>query len=140
MQPVKPARVQSEINVTPLVDVVLVLLIIFMVITPQLQSGPGVQLPATDRPPKKPANGRQILVAIEQSGKIWVEDAPVSAEQFPGSIARAAEERADWQVVIRGDARLTFGEVKQAMLVVEAAGFHDVGLVAERRDESPPEG
>jgi biopolymer transport protein ExbD len=110
-----------------------------MVIAPQLQSGPNVQLPTTDRPPKKPDDGRQILVALERGGAIWLDSDQVTAEQFPQRIRAAAERRADWQVVIKGDARLTFGEVKQAMLAVEAAGFKDVGLIAERRDEARQE-
>jgi biopolymer transport protein ExbD len=139
MQLANAGKVQSAINVTPLVDVVLVLLIIFMVIAPQLKSGPNVQLPTTDQPPKKTDDGQQILVAIERGGTIWVDSDSVTAEQFPQSIRAAAERRADWKVVIKGDARLTFGEVKQAMLAVEAAGFKDVGLIAERRIVAPPE-
>jgi biopolymer transport protein ExbD len=134
MQAGRPGKVQSAINVTPLVDVVLVLLIIFMVIAPQLHSGPDLTLPTTDKPPEKPDDGRQILVALERSGTIWVDSAQLTPQQFPERIREAAKGRDDWQVVIKGDARLTFGEVKQAMLAVEAAGFKDVGLIAERRD------
>jgi biopolymer transport protein ExbD len=109
-------------------------LIIFMVIAPQLHSGPDLTLPTTDKPPEKPDDGRQILVALERSGTIWVDSAQLTPQQFPERIREAAKGRDDWQVVIKGDARLTFGEVKQAMLAVEAAGFKDVGLIAERRD------
>jgi len=136
MQVGEPAKVQSAINVTPLVDVVLVLLIIFMVVAPQLQSGPALELPTTDEPPRKPDDGRQILVALEHGGAIWIDSDPVTAEQFAESIQQAAEQRGDWQVVIKGDARLTFGEVRRAMLAVEAAGFKDVGLIARRRGEA----
>ena len=136
MQPAKPHKIQAAINVTPLVDVVLVLLIIFMVIAPQLDGGPDVQLPTTDHPPARQDDGRQILVALEWGGTIWLDSDRVSADLFPQRIRAAADDRADWQVVIKGDARLTFGEVRQAMLAVEAAGFKDVGLVAERREET----
>ena len=135
MQAVKLAPVQSSINVTPLVDVVLVLLIIFMIIAPQLQLGPAVQVPTTDQPPQKPDDGRQIVVAMETDGYVWIEGERIPAEEFPESLRVAAEQRSDWQVVIKGDARLTFGEVEQAMLAVEAAGFKDVGLIAERRED-----
>ena len=136
MQPVKPSAVRSAINVTPLVDVVLVLLIIFMVIAPQLQAGPALQLPTTDRPPDKPDNGRQILVAVEANGTIWVDDSPVSVDEFPQRIAELAERHPNRQVVIKGDARLTFGDVKRVVLAVEGAGFKDVGLIAERRQDT----
>ncbi len=135
MRPARPANFQSAINVTPLVDVVLVLLIIFMVIAPQLHSGPAVELPTTDRPPQKPDDGRQILVAIERGGTLWVGSDRVAEDAFFDRIREAARGRSDWQVVIKGDHRLSFGEVRRAMLAVEAAGFKDVGLIAERPDE-----
>lgn len=131
MQPVSTGRVQSAINVTPLVDVVLVLLIIFMVIAPELQTGPQVQLPETDQPPKKPDNGKQITVSMEENGTIWVGSDAVRSDEFAERMQEAAAGHEDWHVVIKGDARLTFGEVKQAMLAVENAGFADVGLIAE---------
>ena len=139
MQAGRPGKVQSAINVTPLVDVVLVLLIIFMVVTPQMNSGPALDLPATDQPPKREDGGRQILVAIERSGAIWIDNEQVAADRFHESLREAAEERADWKVVIKGDSRLTFGQVKQAMLAADAAGFKDVGLIAERRDDTGQE-
>lgn len=131
MRDVRPIAVQCRINVTPLVDVVLVLLIIFMVIAPQLQSGPELQLPATDRPPDKPEDGRQIVVSIAGDGTIWVDGRAVPSERFSDAMRRAAETRGDWQVLIKGDARLRYGAVRQAMLAVEDAGFNDVGLIAE---------
>jgi len=136
MQAVEPDKVQSSINVTPLVDVVLVLLIIFMVVAPQMQSGPSVDLPTTDQPPRRQDTGRQILVAIERSGTIWIDNDQVAADRFYESLQEAAVERAEWKVVIKGDSRLTFGQVKQAMLAADAAGFKDVGLIAERRDDA----
>ena len=139
MQVERPASVHCRINVTPLVDVVLVLLIIFMVVAPQLESGPDVQLPTTDEPPERPENGRQILIAIEQGGVLWVDSDQVTVEQLPQSLEQAAQSRGDWQVVIKGDARLTFGEVQQAMLAVDRAGFRDVGLIAERQNDGRTE-
>ena len=133
MQAVEPGRVQSAINVTPLVDVVLVLLIIFMVVMPQLPSGPAIQLPTTEQPPEKPDDGKQLLVAMESGGTIWVGEQQIQADRFPETIERAAKKHADWQVVIKGDARLSFGEVKQAMFAIQAAGFKDVGLITEER-------
>ena len=62
----------------------------------------------------------------------------MSPEQFAERIREVAQERAGWQVVIKGDARLTFGEVRQAMLAVEAAGLKDVGLIADRRVVAEP--
>jgi biopolymer transport protein ExbD len=135
MQAAKPDKVQSEINVTPLVDVVLVLLIIFMVVAPQMNSGgPPVEPPTTDQAPKNEDGGKQILVAIERSGAIWIDSDQIAGDRFHESLQEMAETRSDWKVVIKGDSRLTFGQVKQAMLVADAAGFKNVGLIAERRD------
>ena len=139
MQAAEPGKVQSTINVTPLVDVVLVLLIIFMVLAPQLTSGPELDLPTTAEPPKKPENGNQILVALERSGTIWVDTESVTADRFSAAMRARAATGAEREVVIKGDAALTFGEVKSAMLAIEAAGFKNVGLIAERRDEQQAE-
>ena len=127
----------AEMNIVPLVDVVLVLLIIFMVVAPQMNSGgPPVDLPKTDQAPKRDAGGRQILVAIERSGSIWIDNDQVASDRFYESLQEMSERRGEWKVVIKGDSRLTFGQVKQAMLVADAAGFKDVGLIAERRDDT----
>ena len=134
MQAGNSSKLASDINITPLVDVVLVLLIIFMVIAPQLAQGPDILLPTTDKPQAAPDDGKQLVVAIEHGGTIWIENASMTADHFPAGLAQAAEERPDWKVVIKGDARLTFGEVKQAMMAVENAGFKDVGLIAEERE------
>ena len=139
MRPAKAPKMQSSINITPLVDVVLVLLIIFMVIAPQLNLDQAITLPETQRPPDKPEDARQIVVTITADGRLHVNDQPVDRERLPDELLARAAAIGDAQVVIKGDARLTFGEVKQAMLAVEAAGFKDVGLIAERRDEKAAE-
>jgi biopolymer transport protein TolR len=136
MRAAEPDKLNSAINVTPLVDVVLVLLIIFMVVAPQMGAGPALDLPTTDQPPKREDSGRQILVSIERNGAIWIDSDPVAADRFQENLRMVAEDRAHWKVVIKGDSRLTFGQVKQAMLAADAAGFKDVGLIAERRDDA----
>ena len=134
MQAPEPTPVVSAINVTPLVDVVLVLLIIFMVIAPQLYSGPEVELPTTEKPPSKADDGRRLQVALGQQGVIFIDDEQVAADAFFDRIVEAGEAHPGREVAIKGDARLTFGEVWQAMQAVEAAGFRDVGLMARKGD------
>ncbi len=128
----EPARLQAVINVTPLVDVVLVLLIIFMVMAPTLSKGPDVDLPNTKKPREQGDERSRILVTIDQAGGLWIEDQAVAAERFGESLRAGAGDDPDLKVVIRGDARLRLGEVRQAMLVIEQAGFHGVGLIAKR--------
>jgi biopolymer transport protein ExbD/biopolymer transport protein TolR len=132
MRPVKPGRIQSAINVTPLVDVVLVLLIIFMVMAPQMHKGPDVHLPDTAKPRDQGDEKDRILVSIDEAGGLWINDQPVAPESFGDSLrAAAGAEQPDIKVVIRGDARLRLGMVRQAMLAIEDAGFHGVGLIAK---------
>jgi biopolymer transport protein TolR len=125
-------RMQAAINITPLVDVVLVLLIIFMVMMPQLQKGPEVDLPDTAKPTQQGDQNAQILVSIDDSGRLWINDLPFEPEQFGDGLRAAAATKPETKVVIRGDAKLNFREVRQAMLAVEQAGFHGVGLIAQR--------
>ncbi len=129
----EPAKMQAAINITPLVDVVLVLLIIFMVMAPQMmRKGPDVDLPDTAMPREQGDERGRILVTIDEAGGLWIDDQPVAAERFGDGLRAAAGAEPDPKVVIRGDARLHFREVRQAMLAIEQAGFRGVGLIAKR--------
>ncbi|NIL99386.1 MAG: protein TolR [Acidobacteria bacterium] len=134
MQPDKQPKLNSSINVTPLVDVVLVLLIIFMVIAPQLNLDQAITLPKTQRPPDKPQNNTQIVVSITADGQLHVDDTPVAREQLPDELLARAAAIGEAQVVIKGDARLSFGHVQKTMFEIEAAGFKDVGLIARQSE------
>ena len=130
----EPARMQAAINITPLVDVVLVLLIIFMVMAPEMRKGPDVSLPNTQKPADQGDERGRILVSIDETGKLWIDDQLVPAEHFSAALLEAVAAQADpaeTKVVIRGDAKLNFRQVKEAMIAVENAGFHGVGLVAK---------
>jgi len=126
------AKMQAAINITPLVDVVLVLLIIFMVMAPQMRKGPEVDLPDTAKPHEQGDERGQILVTIDQAGGLWIDDQSFPADRFEEGLRAAAGDDPDPKVVIRGDARLRLGEVRRTMLAIEQAGFHGVGLIAKR--------
>ena len=128
----EPAQMQAAINITPLVDVVLVLLIIFMVMAPQMRKGPDVDLPKTKNPGEQGDERGKILVTIDGAGGLWIDDQPVAAERFGEGLRAAVGDEPDPKVVIRGDSRLHIREVRQAMLAIEQAGFHGVGLIAKR--------
>ncbi len=129
----EPEKIQAAINVTPLVDVVLVLLIIFMVMAPtMMRKGPEVNLPNTAKPRDQGDERGRILVTIDDAGKLWIDDQPVEAEHLGEDLRAAAGGEADPKVVIKGDARLHFREVRMAMLAIEQAGFQGVGLIAKR--------
>ncbi|MGH7342905.1 MAG: ExbD/TolR family protein, partial [Candidatus Rokuibacteriota bacterium] len=87
--------------------------------------------------PRDQADERaRITVTIDERGSLWIDDQPVAPERFGESLLAAAGADLNAKVVIQGDARLRFGEVRQAMLAVEEAGFHGVGLIAERAVKS----
>jgi biopolymer transport protein TolR len=125
-------KMQAAINITPLVDVVLVLLIIFMVMVPQLRSGPEVDLPNTEKPGEQGDERGRILVSIDETGGLWINDQQIEAENFAEGLRAAVGSDPDPKVVIRGDSRLNFREVLETMVAIEEAGFRGVGLIAQR--------
>jgi biopolymer transport protein TolR len=132
MRTVEPTKIKAVINITPLVDVVLVLLIIFMVMAPQMmRKGPDVDLPGTAKPREQGDERGRILVSIDQVGGLWIDDQAVTADHLVDNLRSAAGDDPNPKVVIRGDARLRFGEVRQAMVSIDQAGFQGVGLIAK---------
>jgi biopolymer transport protein TolR len=127
--------IKSDINVTPLVDVVLVLLIIFMVVTPMLQRGKDVQLPVTSNPEaKKTDEKNEILVSVTADGKLWLDTAQTTKEQLTSMMAETYQRSPGKTIVIKGDRRLTFGDVKDVMLIVNQAGFTNVAVMADKAE------
>jgi biopolymer transport protein ExbD len=131
----KPAlvkEVKGDINVTPLVDVCLVLLIIFMVVTPMLQSGVDVMKPETKDPTKMPENQKQLAVAIKADGSVfvgqnWVPDANLKAQ-----FEQVHTDMPDKDVMIKADRRLKYKRVRELMRMINEAGFSRVGLVVDK--------
>ena len=128
----EPARMQAAINITPLVDVVLVLLIIFMVMAPQMRKGPDVNVPNTAKPTDQGDERGRILVSIDDAGQLWVNDQRVEREHFGEALRAAVGTEPDPKVVVRGDAKLNFREVREVMVAIEQTGFRGVGLIAKR--------
>src|SRR4051812_21720087 len=119
----EPGRIQANINITPLVDVVLVLLIIFMVMAPQMRKGPDVNVPNTTKPNAQGDERGRILVSVDEAGGLWINDRSVAAANFAEALNAAASAEKDPRVVIRGDSKLSFFQVRQAMSAIEDAGF-----------------
>jgi biopolymer transport protein ExbD len=135
VQSVKAEAVNSAINVTPLVDVMLVMLIIFMVVTPMLQKGPPVQLPRTSDPPKKPEDKSQILIAVAQGKPLYIEKDPMPTDEaFTARLTEEFQRNKNASIVIKGDARLPYGDIKKALLKVKATGFEQVGLITMKQE------
>jgi TolR protein len=127
---------QSDINVTPLVDVCLVLLIIFMVVTPMLQKGVDVALPETSQPEKMPDTERDLVVSVKQDGNVYVKDKWITDDQLPAVLKEQHDNNPDRNVVVKGDRRLRYKRVREVMRLINEAGFTRVGLVTERESEA----
>src|SRR4029453_15891142 len=107
-------KMQAGINIKPLVDVVLVLLIIFMVMAPQMRKGPEVALPKTAKPSDQGDERGRILVSIDDAGRLWINDQQVESEHFGEALRAAVGTEKNPKGVVRGDAKLHFRDVRQA--------------------------
>lgn len=125
----KRSGVISEINITPMVDVMLVLLIIMMVAAPMMTAGVSVDLPRTAAG-EMPSQTRPITVAVTPEGAIFVDENPVSEAQLVTAVAEVAtpEDR----IFLRGDTTANYGTVMRVMGMLSAAGYAKIGLVTER--------
>ena len=124
--------VKADINVTPLVDVVLVLLIIFMVVTPMIASGVAVDLPRTAHHSRKPDDGRDIIVSITYDDQVYVGTRKLSRLEDLGAAIRAEQRKfPDKTVFLKGDLRASFGTMRKALRALREAGVGDVVLGTE---------
>ncbi|MGB9103604.1 MAG: ExbD/TolR family protein [Terriglobales bacterium] len=136
----RPLPVNSTINVTPMVDVMLVLLIIFMVITPMLQKGVSVDLAKTNNPVQMPDADKEdaLLVAVQRDGAVFFGSERISPDQLTNKIKDKLAARVDKRVFIRADARTKYGNVVEVVDNVRAAGVDQLGLLTEQRKAGAP--
>ncbi len=128
--------VRSDINVTPLVDVVLVLLIIFMVVTPMLQKGMPVELPITKNPDKKPDSENQVIISVKSDSTIYIEQNWVPKTELVSQLKEMHDRNPSREILIKGDARLMYKDIKKVMDMINEAGFENVGLITEKVEEN----
>ncbi len=129
-----------EINVTPLVDVVLVLLIIFMVIAPSLEHGERVELPGIMQPDKNQKSKLDpITVTVARSGTVYIEKAVTTLEALPATLADIHAREPDRRVVLKGDSLASYQKVRDVFAVVQSAGFSGVSLQVEKRGNGKEE-
>jgi biopolymer transport protein TolR len=129
------AKVNSNINVTPMVDVMLVLLIIFMVITPMLQKGTIVEMAKTNNPVQMQDADKEdaLLVAVNRDGKVFFDSQVVSPEELTQKVKERVASRTKKQVFVRADARAHYKWVVEVVDDVRSAGVDELGLLTEQR-------
>jgi len=134
------AKVNSDINVTPMVDVMLVLLIIFMVITPMLQKGISVDMAKVNNPtPMQDADKEDaLLVSVMRDGTVYFGSDKVAPDSLTGKVKDRLTNRTDKRVYVKADARAHYGKVVEVVDSVRSAGVDDLGLLTEQRKSATP--
>jgi biopolymer transport protein ExbD/biopolymer transport protein TolR len=135
-------KVNSNINVTPMVDVMLVLLIIFMVITPMLQNKVSVDMAKVDNPTAMPDADKEdaIVVAITRDGSVFLGQNKVATNELGRLVRDKLADKQGKTIYVRADARAQFRAVEDAIDAVRTAGVDDVGLLTQKREAGTPAG
>jgi biopolymer transport protein TolR len=133
------AKVSSEINVTPMVDVMLVLLIIFMVVTPMLQKGISVDMAPVNNPEQMPDADKEdaLLVSITRDGKVYFGSEQIQVDNLTTKVKDRLTNKQDKRVYVKADMRTRFGGVVQVVDSVRAAGVDDLGLLTDQKKTAP---
>lgn len=121
----------AEINVTPFVDVMLVLLVVFMITAPLLTVGVPVDLPQTKAKPL-PGQDEPLEITIDKKGQVWLQETQIEISTLVPRLRAITSNKADTRIFVRGDRTIDYGRVLEVMSVLNAAGFGRVGLVADR--------
>ena len=132
------AKVNSNINVTPMVDVMLVLLIVFMVITPMLQNKVNVELAKVTDPTAMPDVDKEdsVVIAVTRDNRVYLGQNQVSMADLGPKVADLLTNKTDKQIFMRADARSQYGTVMDAIDNVRTAGVDQVGMLTDRREDA----
>jgi len=133
------AKISSDINVTPMVDVMLVLLIIFMVVTPMLQKGVSVDMAKVNNPtPMDDADKEDaLLVSVTRDGQVYFGSDQITVDALTTKVKDRLANKPDKRVFVKADMRAHFGNVVQVVDGVRAAGVDDLGLLTDQRKTTP---
>lgn len=126
----KRRRLNSEINVTPFVDVMLVLLVIFMVTAPMLVAGVQVDLPQTSSAPLS-GQDEPLILTIDRSGMVHLQDHAIPLDSLSEKLSAIAGAKKDSRIFVRGDKRLHYGKIMEVFSAIQNAGYQHVALVTE---------
>jgi biopolymer transport protein ExbD len=126
-------EVKSDINVTPLVDVMLVLLIIMMIVAPMLQKGVDVKLPQAANVADKPETQEQTVIAITADKRVFLNSAPIREEELTQKVTESLESKKEKTVLIKGDEDAPYSAIMLTMDKLRAAQIENIGLITEKR-------
>jgi biopolymer transport protein TolR len=129
-------RPMAEINVTPLVDVMLVLLIVFMVTAPLITSGVSVNLPKASAS-AMPADNKPITITVNAQDQIFLQNSQVQLSGLVATLQQISQNNQDERIFVRGDKDVSYGDMLQVMAVITQGGFTKVALLADS-SQSPP--
>jgi biopolymer transport protein ExbD len=127
--------VKAEINVTPLVDVVLVLLIIFMVITPMIARGVAVELPITAHHDKKSDDNKDLIVSVTAEGEVYLNADKVSIERLETAVQEERRRNPDKGIFLKADHRARYGAARKTMEAIHRAGVEDIQIGTDEKKE-----
>ena len=131
-------RPMADINVTPMVDVMLVLLIVFMVTAPLLTTGIHVDLPKSKAAPLSQSDDKPLEISIDAKGQIFLQQTPVGLEELVPKLNAISQENHDAKIYIRGDRANSWGTMMEVLGAVGGAGYSKVGLVSNPADGTTP--
>jgi biopolymer transport protein TolR len=129
----KRGGLNADINVTPLVDVMLVLLIIMMLVAPMLQQGVPVRLPEAGNTVDKPDTQEQTVVTVDGQNRFWVNGVEVQRNELPDRVKMVLEDKTEKIVYLKGDTDASYGAVMAAMDDLRKAQIEDIGLITDRK-------
>ena len=126
----------SDINVTPMVDVMLVLLVVFMITAPLLTAGVPVDLPKTEAA-QITGQDEPLVISVDKEGKVFLQETEIALDNLAPRLEAITQNRKDARIFVRGDRAIAYGKVMEVMGAVNRAGFTKVALVAEIPTEAP---
>jgi len=126
----------AEINVTPFVDVMLVLLIIFMVAAPLLTVGVPIELPKT-KANELQGDKEPLTITVNTDGKVFLQETEIKVDEIVAKLQAIAKGGYNERIYVRGDARVNYGIIMKVMGTISVAGYNRIGLVTQRENEKP---
>lgn len=124
------SRLISEINITPMVDVMLVLLIIFMITSPMMVAGIEVDLPETSASPMT-GDSKPLVISIDKAGDVYILETKIAASELVAKLENITNEKKDTRIFIKGDKNVSYGKIVETMAEISSAGFTKVALISE---------